>query len=60
MPRAMEIAEEWLKWSPTVLAYGHAALARSFKKRVADEIVAGFALEGLGQYAAAEGSRVDR
>jgi hypothetical protein len=55
MPRAMEIAEQWLRWSPTVLAYSHAALARSFKRRLADEIPFGFALEGLGQYAANEG-----
>ena len=57
MPRAMEIAEQWLQWTPSVLSYGHAALARNFKKRVADEMVFGFALEGLGQYAAAERSR---
>ena len=55
MPRAMEIAEQWLRWSPSVLAYSHAALARSFKRRLADEISFGFALEGLGQYAANEG-----
>jgi len=57
LPRAMEIAQVWLQWSPTVLAYSHAALARSFKKRLADEIAFGFALEGLGQYAAAEPKR---
>jgi enoyl-CoA hydratase/carnithine racemase len=54
LPRAHEIAAQWLQWSPTVLAYSHAALARSFKRRLVDEIPFGFALEGLGQYAAAE------
>jgi enoyl-CoA hydratase/carnithine racemase len=54
LPRAMEIAEQWLQWQPTVLAYSHAALARSFKRRLHDEIAFGFALEGLGMYAAAE------
>ena len=27
LPRAHEIAAQWLRWSPTVLAYSHAALA---------------------------------
>jgi enoyl-CoA hydratase/carnithine racemase len=56
LPRAMDIAQQWLQWSPTVLAYSHAALARAFKKRLVDELAFGFALEGLGQYAAAERS----
>jgi enoyl-CoA hydratase/carnithine racemase len=55
MPRALEIAEQWLRWAPAVLAYSHAALARSFKRRLVDEIPFGFALEGLGQYALFEG-----
>lgn len=54
MPRAMEIANTWLQWTPTVLAYSHSALARSFKRRLVDEIPFGFALEGLGMYAADE------
>jgi enoyl-CoA hydratase/carnithine racemase len=54
LPRAMEIAEQWLRWSPTVLSHGHTALARSFKRRLEDEIPFGFALEGLGMYAAGE------
>jgi len=54
MPRAMEIAEQWLQWSPTVLSHSHTALARRFKRRLEDEIPFGFALEGLGLYAAKE------
>ena len=53
-PRALEIAEVWLQWTPSVLAYSHAALARSFKRRLLDEIPFGFALEGLGMYATRE------
>ena len=60
MARAIEIAETWLQWSPTVLAYSHAALGRSFKRRLADEIPFGFALEGLGMYAAAERTARER
>jgi enoyl-CoA hydratase/carnithine racemase len=54
MPRALELAEQWLRWHPAVLAHSHAALARAFKRRLHDEIPFGFALEGLGLYAAAE------
>jgi enoyl-CoA hydratase/carnithine racemase len=57
LPRAFEIAEQWLRWHPTVLAYSHAALARAFKRRLHDEIPFGFALEGLGMYAADERRR---
>ena len=53
-PRALEIAEVWLQWTPTVLSYMHQALNRSFKRRLADEIPFGFALEGLGNYASRE------
>jgi enoyl-CoA hydratase/carnithine racemase len=57
LPRAMEIAEQWLQWHPAVLAHSHAALARAFKRRLHDEVPFGFALEGLGIYAAGERTR---
>ncbi len=57
LPRAFELAEQWLQWSPAVLAYSHAALARAFKKRLVDEMPLGFAYEGLGMYATLENTK---
>jgi enoyl-CoA hydratase/carnithine racemase len=60
LPRALEIAEQWLKWSPAVLAYGHAALTRTFKRRLAGEIPYGLSVEGLGHYATRDFNRRTR
>lgn len=55
MPRAMEIAEEWVSnCSPETLRYAHIALAQTFKKRMLDEVGYGHAVEGLAVYAEAE------
>jgi enoyl-CoA hydratase/carnithine racemase len=54
MPRALEIADQWLEWASVTLSWAHVALTQTYKRRVLDELVTGHAVEGLGVYAEME------
>jgi enoyl-CoA hydratase/carnithine racemase len=54
IPRAMEIAGQWVQFSPEMLRWTHVALTQTYKRRVLDEVAFGHAVEGLGVYAEGE------
>jgi enoyl-CoA hydratase/carnithine racemase len=50
LPRAMEIAERWVQWSPQTLRYAHITLTHRWRQRALDEVGHGHAFEILGMY----------